>query len=300
MTFFIVYTDLLFIINFMMDSLLLILVRYILKQPTTFLRIAVSATAGSLWICIVIQLPIYRLWPDMILSYFLISALMLTVAFRIRQVRILMKNLTAFYAAAAFIGGIFQSLHNLTQKYHLFSTNAKAYGRGWSILLFVAMGSLAFIIAAKIIYTMQKRRQSQSHICEICIDFGGYHMRTRALLDTGNHLYEPIQHKPVSIVEASVLQEYLENDMQWHAFFSELKTGRVTEALPGFRVIPYQSVGHPNGVMYAVTADRLIIVHQDKVFEHAHAVIGICQEQISGKNGYHAILHPDLILDAAS
>ena len=77
------YIDVFFLENFMMDHILLLLVRRILKSPATLGNIALGALAGSVLMCVVTVLPP----PCPIIKFFLfhgvVSVIMLRAGLRI-------------------------------------------------------------------------------------------------------------------------------------------------------------------------------------------------------------------------
>jgi len=101
----------------------------------------------------------------------------------------------------------------------------------------------------------------------------------KALLDTGNCLYEPLTGKPVCLVEYEHLKACLKNGKN----------------IPGLRAIPYHSIGKKDGVLLGVTADKLIFQNQRRKYEQSGCIIGIYPGKISKSGDYGAIVHPDIL-----
>ena len=73
------YIDVLFLVNFMMDYLLLLIVKRILKCSATHGNICIGSLAGSFMTCVVIAAPFENTLIKFILFHFVISLLMLKI-----------------------------------------------------------------------------------------------------------------------------------------------------------------------------------------------------------------------------
>ena len=104
-------------------------------------------------------------------------------------------------------------------------------------------------------------------------------MTIKALLDTGNCLYEPLTGKPVCLVEYGRLKTCL-------------KDGTV---IPGIRAIPYHSIGKKHGVLLGVTVDKLIFQNQGRKYEQSGCIVGIYKGKLSESGEFSAIVHPDIL-----
>ena len=120
------------------------------------------------------------------------------------------------------------------------------------------------------------------NIYDIFLEFGNSRIHTKALLDTGNQLYDPPSHRPVTIVEQKVLGEFSLIDYK-----------------NSLRAVPFKSLGNEHGIIYAVTADTLIIRLNRKVWQYPEPLIGIYPGSLQKNGGYHGILHPDMVNSAA-
>lgn len=278
----VIYVDLLFLENLMMDSLLLLLVSLFLRQPTTCPKLLLASAAGSAYCCFH---TVFILWlkgsypsvfhgfPGMlrsivttVISYLFLCILMLYLAFGIRDKHSLMKNTAVFYAAAVFTGGVFQSAMNLLTPHNHLS---------WGAIVLFAL----FTFAAGLgIIRAWHHKNENGDLYDIFLEFGNNSVHTKALLDTGNRLYEPLEHRPVTIVEKTVL-----GGIELQKYENTL------------RAVPFQSLGNAHGMLYAVTADRIIIRCAKKVWQYPEALIGIYPGSLQKSGNYHGILHPDMI-----
>jgi sigma-E processing peptidase SpoIIGA len=111
------------------------------------------------------------------------------------------------------------------------------------------------------------------------IYMNGHCTAVRAILDTGNRLYEPLTGKPVCLVEYGCLKSVLNSENVFR---------RV-------RLIPYHSIGKKHGVLLGITADKLIFQNHRGKFGKRGCIIGIYPGNLSRSGEFHAIIHPDLL-----
>ena len=107
----------------------------------------------------------------------------------------------------------------------------------------------------------------------------GHRTVVKALLDTGNRLYEPLTGKPVCLVEYGCLKTCLKNGSE----------------RPKVRAIPYHSIGANHGMLVGVTADKLIFQSQRRKYEQSGCIVGIYPGKLSKSGEFHAIVHPDIL-----
>lgn len=113
-----------------------------------------------------------------------------------------------------------------------------------------------------------------------------FHMK--ALVDTGNHLIEPISKKAVCIVEKDFFEK------QW-----EKEGSRIEFQPQRFRAIPYHAVGTQNGILNGYEMDRLVIHTDERKIEILKPMIGISEVKIGNSNTYQMILQPELLREGA-
>ena len=104
-------------------------------------------------------------------------------------------------------------------------------------------------------------------------------MKMRALVDTGNRLYEPITGKPVCLVEYKSVKQYLDfrflNARTW--------------------LIPYHTIGNNKGMLWGVTADKVIFQNKWRKKIKSGCILALCHENISESGDIRAIVHPDIL-----
>lgn len=108
---------------------------------------------------------------------------------------------------------------------------------------------------------------------------GGHHFRFKALVDTGNRLYEPLTGKPVCLIEYAGLKSHIHK----------------TSFIPVQWVIPYHTIGKSNGMLWGFTADEVIFQNHWQKIRKSGCIIAIYPKKISKSGDVCAIIHPDIL-----
>ena len=257
------YIDVLFLINFMMDSLLLLAVKRVLGCPVRNSRVFLGGALGAALTCALVWLPL----PSAVkipIYYAGISSVMLRIGLQVRKRREFVRAFGLLYVSAFLMGGMLMIL------------------KPW-----VRTGSLFFAAAVPIYYLLcgvwqclTRLRNEKERLCEVVLHTGLEKYRMHALMDTGNALTDPVSGEPVSVIDPACAQKILEKEREQ----------------TGVRYIPYRTVGG-EGVMPVFRAEQMEVFLSEKKgeFRIQRPLIGICEGSISGQEEYQMILNPDVL-----
>ena len=255
------YVDVLFLVNFMMDYLLLLLVKKMLKCTATHGRICLGAALGALFSCVVMILPIPFMVIKFVLFHVVVNVFMIQAGLKIKKIKELIKAYLLLYVGGFLLGGIMQALHQ-----------------------YVSKGSLFFAIAAFGYYLASKLWDIIAHVqkvnkirCDVELYWEEKTFLIKGLIDTGNGLKDPVSHKPVSIIDKAVAKEFL----------GEMKLAKV-------RYFPFHSIGIREGLLLAGELDKMCIHYEQEIWIEK-PLIGVSEEKISSEGEYQMILNPNLL-----
>lgn len=206
-----VYLDSLFLINFMMNLYILLLLNRAYLGVSGEGRMILGAIVGSVGFLLLFLIPaggVLRLGIGVGVG----TVMMLHIAFPRKRVRNRWKLLGRAVAITFFLGG---GLLFLTRQVPFF------HGKTGEVLL---LGGLGLLLCFLYQNTFTEGSFSEGH-CMGTVRIGENKKSFPAFVDSGNHLYEPISGKPVCIASSQVLHEILGEE-------SGL-----------FRVVPYRSIG---------------------------------------------------------
>ncbi len=253
-----VYIDVLFFTNFMMDSLLLLAVRKVLKRKVPVLQVFFGGAVGAVLTCLVFVIPMPGVLKA-VLSLFGISTVMLMAGVKLRTWREWQRGIGVLFVSAFLLSGILQ----IFQPYlHAGS-------------LFFAVSVISYMILAGCWKMFTQVRNHQKRILEVVLSFEGKNETVQALIDTGNRLTDPVSKEPVHVIDMKTAKQL------------GMKT------LFGLRYIPYRTV-NGTGVMPIVRVEKMCVKGEQEC-QVERPILGICGEMISEKEDYQMILNADIL-----
>ena len=254
------YVDVLFLVNFLMDYLLLLLVRRMLKCTATHGNVCLGATLGSLMTCIIVVLPIPYAFLKFILFHMIVNTFMIRVGLKIKNMKSFVKAYILLYIGGFLLGGVMQA--------------ANQYIRVGSLFFAIAVGG--YYVVSKLWDFIASVQKINQYHCKVDLYLGEKKCQVEGIIDTGNGLRDPISNQPVSILDKVAARQFL----------GEEKMSRV-------RYIPYHSIGKKEGILLAVKIDRMCIYGENECWVE-EPLIGVSEETISAEGEYQLILNPNL------
>ena len=258
------YMDVFFLLNFFVDTLLLFLLKRVLKCTATHLRLLVGGMSGAAMACLLTVLPGIPGWIKLFAGYGIVSIGMIKISFRQMNLPQACRATVYLYGLSFFFGGI---LEFLAVRIPFFRT----YGvgiLGISVTAILVYGSVSFFFE-------RQCRKREKYLVPVTLVWKERKKTVQALLDTGNSLYEPIGGKPVSVLERSEAETLLGNDKP------EI-----------FRVIPFHSIGKSRGIMEGYELTELIVTGENETIRIEKPMVGLFDGKLSTGSGYQMILHP--------
>lgn len=283
-----IYLDAVFIINFMLDFIIVKITGYIAKRKSTFLRCIAASAVSSCALCLM-----YIFFMEMLVRHYFIMMLIMNLitvvmVFYRRKVKIceILRMLAVYYAVSFLLGGLINMVCAKTVAGACLFTVP-----WWSVLL---VGIICFMAVRPFVIYMDRRREQESVYCDVELEMAGKNIKLKGLLDTGNHLIEPISGKPVQVAELSALEDLFAAD-----FICAVKQynekGIIVGGLhigKGIRMVPFRAVGTPEDkLLIAVMADVMKI--KNKVVEYADkdVYIALYDGSLARDGSYRILLH---------
>ena len=186
-----IYLDLVFLLNFSYDLLLLMTVDIALKRHMKFERLLLGAILGAVSL-VILFIPI----NNIVLFVFkiLVSILMLLISFGYKSIKYMADNFIYLYMCSVILGGF---LYFLSLEFSYKNEGLIFYFDGFSI------NYIVLIILAPIILFLYIN-------VSICFK-NGKTLNCNGFLDTGNKLRDPITHKYVILLSKKLLVPYINN-----------------------------------------------------------------------------------------
>jgi stage II sporulation protein GA (sporulation sigma-E factor processing peptidase) len=301
----VVYIDLIFAANLLIDGILLWLTAWMLKLRTSWWRMSLSSLVGALYVVMMFVPDLSFLYTFMI--KFGLSVLMLWIAFGFVSLQSYLRTMGAFYMINFAAAGGILGIHYLLQ----------SSGEIWNGIMFTAAGGYAYrikigfwfilvslplvLVCYKIVQSSRmKRERLDTYIGEVQVEVGGVIVVCSGLLDTGNRLYDPLTRIPVMVMEAALWEGHL--PASWKGRLTQDGADRLLLETDGqsfawqdrMRLVPYRGVNRGSSFMLALKPDLVTIRLGEDTFHSRRVLIGLDGGTLSGDRAYQAIIHPDL------
>lgn len=256
-----VYIDQLFLENLVILVLLQKTCGKFLHSTVSWKRIWLTSVLGAAAVCAVI---FFRLYGGGMTGWWVrILLLILTAAVGLGcrgKVEIL-RGTACLLTAGAVYCGTFQIIFSIWEPPVLLA----------AVLAYTAIDIL-----------INKRRECmvlEECRTEITLEDQGDRWKLTGLVDTGNHLTEPLTGRPVSILD-------------WQEAEKMQRFRRIQQEENGYLYIPFHSVGTEKGWMMGMVVDAMCIKYQGEEIRISHPVLAVSREKLSPGDQYQMIVNP--------
>lgn len=291
----VVNLDILFLVNWMMDCLILLLVRAVL-----FPKVSVKKTAAGAFV----QAVTYVVWlvfrgdmSECIAAFLaiLLVALPLQWTFSIRKPRIFLKTVTAAAGFAFLLGGFGFFVRKELMKTGIIAAAGQGIFTG--VMLFFALGLNVFLKKKR--KWMQTAEKREDNIYEVEIQRKKRVIVLKGLYDSGNLLISRWNGRGICVISAEDAEKLMDTVEQERMRFLLCQKEfpwkiMVQQLWSGFYRIAYSSVGTSDQWMPGILADRIIVKKDGRIYADVKGLLGIAKGRISEQNEICALLPADI------
>ena len=279
----VVYIDALFLLNLIVNYLLLLAAAKLAGEPLRRLRLAAGAALGGLYAAAIffpgmgfLTHPLCKLGA---------AVLMLLTGFGGSR-RLLRVTLVFFGLSCAFGGGIFAI--------------GLLGGRGLTLrngVLYSVMDLRILLLSAAVCYAVltlvfrRTARHGRREVLPAVLTLEGRRVAVNALVDTGNTLTDPVTGRPVMVAEGSRLSPLLPGERVLDEKALRDPVGTLERLSRGgrgrrFRLLPYQAVGVECGMLLALRLDDTRVGAED----YGGILVALSPNPVSDGGGYSALI----------
>lgn len=259
----VIYVDVLFVLNFFLTYLLLLLTKLFNRKSPKTLRLITASALGGVYSLVILAPKLHFL-----ITFFgkiFVSVLIVLIAFGFVSAGRFIKNLAVFYFSNMLLLGVVIALWLIFKPNGIAIKNNIFY---FDISAAALLGAgLAAYITALVIVKIHNSSLSKNEIYSLTVYCGGDSVHLYAFADSGNKLREPFSNYPVIIADKDKLP---------------FETNRI---------IPFSTVGG-EGTLQAFKPDRITVafgknkITTDKIY--------IAKSDVKSKE-YSAILNPEIL-----
>ncbi|UFU00952.1 sigma-E processing peptidase SpoIIGA [Radiobacillus kanasensis] len=295
-----IYLDAVWLLNILLDWMILLLTLSITRLPSNRFRIFFGAFIASLLV------PISVFYPDSIVTSpfgkVFYSLLIVWCAFGFRNYRQYMKQLLFFYFVSFALGGGLIGLHFLLgNQFQATSSSILTFQSGYGdqvSWLFVGVGfPIVWVFTKSRMdkYAWEKFRLDQ--VYDVTLEIRNQSYTTSGYVDSGNQLVDPFSRKPVVICDQAFMSNWFSpselKELQ-HAQ-EELSFDAIPSKWETFiQIVPYQGVDGNRTFMIVIKPDNLQVQFDQTQISTDKILIGVQFGELSADGSYHCLLHPQL------
>ena len=262
------YVDSLFLVNFVMNLYLLLLVNQSMYRTATRLRLVLGAGVGA-GLYLVPFLCNGPVWMKLVIGLAGGTAGMSFTAFHICSIKAFLQIVERLLLYSLLMGG---TMLFLIQKIPFIRNSMTG------ICGILGMGAFIFLTFSY----WQEHRKEKENVCHVTLVRGAESISISALIDSGNSLLEPISGKPVSIIEKDTFSRLWKKEPDF------------------YRAIPYHSIGKKKGIMRGYLLTEIRIELNGVVKTCRDVYVAVSEEKIVAAEGDNAvkvrmILNPALL-----
>lgn len=294
-----IYIDVIFLENLIMNTIILYATSIIIKIKPKTIRVIGAATIGSIYVIIsyITGMKIYA----SIISKIVLAIIMVYIAFNPQSIKKMWKQLAIFYLTSFVFGGVALYLIYFIKPQDIVLKNGMFAGQ--YVLKVIMLGAIVAFVVIKISLKIIKTKINPKDMyCKIKLKLNGKTIETKAMIDTGNLVKEPITNTPVVILESTLLADVLPKEILDNlekilgGDFSEIPEQVQQEYIAKLRCIPFTSLGKQNGMLVGIKADEIEIETEEEKKISKNVIIGIYDKSLTKRGEYRALIGIELLI----
>ncbi|WP_094605634.1 Sporulation sigma-E factor-processing peptidase [Sporomusa silvacetica DSM 10669] len=293
-----IYADVVLLINFIMNSIILVVTAYAAGISFCWKRLLMTAVAGGVYTLV-------GIFPEMAIFYsipgkFLASVVIILLAFGYRSVKLTVTLTGIFFMVSFILGGA------LLGWMYFIQTEAP-YRAGTTIKLswgnLVAGSVIAIVLILLVVKRLLARMYRYKTFYQARIEYAGQLQEITGMMDTGNGLYSLLGRKPVVLLSLQSALQLLGRQVavfltanRPDSWLANLDKCQDSAWLARVEIIPCQSVGGCN-MLLGFRPDSITVMSKVGSFYTSEVLIGIYDGTFADGSDCQALLHPALITE---
>ncbi|MEQ6375246.1 sigma-E processing peptidase SpoIIGA [Bacillaceae bacterium S4-13-58] len=301
-----IYLDAVWLLNVLLDAMILMLTA---AWTRTFLRKR-RIILGAIFASVIVPLSVY--FPgsplESIPGKILFSMAVVWVTFDFQNIRMFFQKwLTFYFATFALGGGMVGFYFLLGEPFHIqdgiLLTNRTGIGAGVTWIYVIVLFPLIWIFLHNRMKELFAFKLKTDQLFPVTIKMNGHSYSTQGLLDTGNQLVDPFSKRPVLLVDEPFIKQWFDHE-EWQSLKTVHETFDVSllpeKWIGRIHMIPYQGAKGISEFMLTLKPEQVICTIEDKKQIFSKVFIGIQFGQMTTDESYHCLLHPHMWIDSTS
>lgn len=297
----VVYLDEVIFVNVVMNLTVLWLTARFNGHKLSLVRVLGAATVGSIY-ALVVLFPGLTLINSLTVKL-IMAMVMVWIAFGFSSWYKFGRDFLCLFIASFFLGGLSLGLHYLLSASPIMTTESlfmTTNYKKWFVLIITII--IAGCVGQWGALLWRKKVGQMQHKISLVVKLWGNQISVEALVDTGNHLVEPISQHPVVIIEYEAIKPILPKEISGLYSNGNPQDGSTMLTLLAdspfiqrLRLIPFQSLGHDHGMLLGIRPDEIEVSYHETSYKVQNVLVGIYHKKLSTETTYKALLHPQLL-----
>lgn len=293
-----IYIDIVLIENLIMNYIILLATGIIAKEKIKHIKLILASLLGAIY-TLIAYVNILEIYTNFALKI-LLSILIVYIAYNPQNVNKMWKMLLLFYLTSFAFGGAAFALIYIVKPKDILMKNGLFLGT-YPLKTIILGTAIAFGIIITAFSIVKSKITKKDIIYDIEIKMNNKLIKTKALVDTGNMLKEPISNMPVVVIERVLLyncvpKEILNNlESIMGGDFKKVPDRIQKEYISKLKLIPFASLGKSNGMLIGIKPEYLKIIKKDETIEEKNIILGIYQQSLTKKGEYQALMGMEFI-----
>lgn len=275
-----VYIDVLIFVNMFVNFFILRLAAVLCREKPRAWRLLLAAFVGAMF-SLYILLPMGDVLTQTAVKL-VTGAVVVLLGFPFAGFKPFLRRIAVFFAASLLYAGFMLAIWYVLKPNGMAVNNGVVYFNVSPLLLIaVTLGTYAVLMLLR---RAAERRLPQVHACRLWITVKGKTVLANAMVDTGNSLTDYNDNAPVIILSSRAAGKLL-------GFVPTVENTEAAAALPGFRLIPFSTVGG-SGMLAAFKAESVQAELAQQRYTLSNATVAVSPQSLGGE--YSAVIGPDL------
>lgn len=263
----IIYVDVLFFINFVMDALCLFIVAVLVSAPFKMWRLLTASALGGIYSVYAVSAA--KLFPLLLTALHLLAAYVIcTIGIKSNSIFNTLKHALYFFLTCAALGGTLYAVYTLCGSFAIYN------GAFYAELSAAPLIMSATVIAAVLIFFCGKiKARRKTRHCFLKLTLNGNTGNAYCIIDSGNFLVCPYTALPVAIITKSFATSLLSE--------TEVTELEINGIIKGFRLIPVKGIGGKVLLPSFVPDEASICLYGEKKYVNKRLCIAIQMDKNS-------------------
>lgn len=288
-----IYIDVVILENLIMNYIILYATGLVLKIRMKNIRLLCASLLGAIY-SVISYMSILQVYSSFILKIVL-SVVIVYISFYPQSIKKMWKYMLIFYLVSFVFGGAALALIYIVKPQEILMKNGLFLGT-YPLKTIILASIVAFIIIIVGFKIVKVKMSKKDMLCDIEIKLNEKIIKTKALIDTGNGLKEPITNMPVIVMEHTLLYECIPKEILNNleniigGDFTKVPEEIRIKYISKLKLIPYSSLGKQNGMLLGIKPEYIKIQKEEQEEKNENVIIGIYDKSLTKNGEYRALI----------